>query len=427
MENLKGFFSPGSSSNRYVGIWYKDIPGKTVVWVANRQNPIIDSSGILMINRTGHLVLLRQRSSVVWSARPTKSLQAPILQLLDTGNLVLRDEKDDENSDNNYLWQSFDYPSDTLLPGMKFGWDLRTGIGRHIIPWKSPDDPAPGDFAWGVTLCEYPESQTWKGSNKYYRDGPWNGLRCTGTPVLKPNLLFSYEYVNHKDEVYYMFHLKNESVKTRLVVNQTNGYIRTRYAWNSGTQSWDGFSSMPKDVCDGYGLCGANGNCVIWEAPVCQCLKGFTRKGNFLDWSQGCVRNKPLDCLDKHLSGFVKISGLKSPDTTHAWANASLNLKECKAKCLSNCSCPAYTNYNISGKKSGCAMWFGDLINIREFQAGGQDLYVRLYTSDLGGDGEWMVKIGVVIVVVFVVAFGLVLLACYIRQVRTRKCLKGGI
>lgn len=35
-----GFFSPGSSTHRYLGIWYKNIPIITVVWVANRKTPL---------------------------------------------------------------------------------------------------------------------------------------------------------------------------------------------------------------------------------------------------------------------------------------------------------------------------------------------------------------------------------------------------
>ncbi|MEI4920614.1 bulb-type lectin domain-containing protein, partial [Klebsiella pneumoniae] len=46
--------------NRYVGILYKNIPIRTVVWVANRINPVNDSSGMLMINSTGYLVLISQ-------------------------------------------------------------------------------------------------------------------------------------------------------------------------------------------------------------------------------------------------------------------------------------------------------------------------------------------------------------------------------
>ncbi|KAH7546572.1 hypothetical protein FEM48_Zijuj01G0215100 [Ziziphus jujuba var. spinosa] len=376
-----------------------------------------------MINRTGHVVLLGQKSTVVWSASPTESVQAPILQLLDTGNLVLRNEKD-ENSEN-YLWQSFDYPTDTLLPGMKLGWDLRTGLERRLVSWKSPDDPSPGDFVWGITLHSYPESETWKGSNKYFRDGPWNGIRFSGAPELQSNPLFNFKLVSNKNEVYYIFYLKNETAKSRMVVNQTNGYIRIRYAWNSGTQSWEVFASVPRDTCDTYGLCGAYGNCIIGESPVCQCLTGFKPKGNFIDWSQGCVRNKPFDCQDKHSSGFVKIRGLKLPDTTYTWANASVNLKECKARCLSNCSCTGYTNTNISGGGSGCAMWFGDLIDIREFQDGGQDLYVRIHASELGANSERKVKIVVVVLAVIFVVCGMILVAHYIRKIRATRGLEG--
>ncbi|KAJ6753658.1 hypothetical protein OIU79_026485 [Salix purpurea] len=146
-----GFFSPGSSRNRYVGIWYKNIPIRTVVWVANRKNPINDSSGFLMIDNTGNFVLVsNNNSTVVWSSNLTKAAQSGMGELLDSGNLCLRDEKDADSGI--YLWQSFDYPSDTLLPGMKLGWDLRTGLDRRLSAWKSPDDPSPGDFTWGTQL-----------------------------------------------------------------------------------------------------------------------------------------------------------------------------------------------------------------------------------------------------------------------------------
>ncbi|KAI3721391.1 hypothetical protein L2E82_32401 [Cichorium intybus] len=41
-----GFFSPGRSRNRYVGIWYKQIAIRTVVWVANTETPLNDTSGL---------------------------------------------------------------------------------------------------------------------------------------------------------------------------------------------------------------------------------------------------------------------------------------------------------------------------------------------------------------------------------------------
>ncbi|KAI6703891.1 hypothetical protein NL676_013027 [Syzygium grande] len=45
-----GFFSPNGSANRYVGIWYNHVPAYNVLWVANRENPIFDSSGVVTIS-----------------------------------------------------------------------------------------------------------------------------------------------------------------------------------------------------------------------------------------------------------------------------------------------------------------------------------------------------------------------------------------
>ena len=74
-----GFFTPGSPSNRYVGIWYKNIPVRTVVWVANRKNPINDSSGLLMIDNTGNLVLVGKDKTVFSVNKASTGSGAPEL------------------------------------------------------------------------------------------------------------------------------------------------------------------------------------------------------------------------------------------------------------------------------------------------------------------------------------------------------------
>jgi hypothetical protein len=379
-----GFFSPGSSTNRYLGIWYKNIPLRTVVWVANRRNPIKDLSGVLMVNGSGNLVLLDQNRTVVWSANSTKEARNPIAQLLESGNLVLRDDQKEENPEN-YMWQSFDYPSDTLLPGMKFGWDLRTGLERRISAWKSWDDPSPGELTWGIELHNYPETVVKKGSEKYFRTGPWNGVRYSGAPELKANPVFDFNFVSNKDEVYYINHMINKSVISRLVLNQTLSLFQ-RLVWSEVKKAWSPYASVPKDNCDNYNLCGAYGNCIIGELPVCQCLKGFKPKSTetWNPGSQGCLRSKKLSCQEKHEDGFVKLVGLKLPDTTNSWVDERLNLKQCRVKCLSNCSCMAYTISDIRGEGSGCAIWYGDLLDIRQFLADGQDLYIRMSASESG-------------------------------------------
>ncbi|XP_057959329.1 G-type lectin S-receptor-like serine/threonine-protein kinase At4g27290 isoform X2 [Malania oleifera] len=419
-----GFFSPGSNPNRlYLGIWYKTIPVRRVVWVANRDKPIEHPPATLTLNGTGSLVLLGRNQSVVWSTISSKEAANPAAQLLDTGNFVLRDEQRDTNSYSaNFLWQSFDYPSDTLLPGMKLGWDLRTGFVRRLTSWKSSDDPSPGELIYGVELHSYPEAVMRRGSTEIYRSGPWNGLRYSGAPELRPNPLFHFEFNANLEEVYYTYQLNNDSVISILVLNGTSS-AGQRYIWIEDQKRWNLYVSLPRDNCDTYSLCGAYGICVINESPVCQCLKGFTPKSpgkwNNMNWSQGCARNKPLKCGKG--DGFAKFDGLKLPDTTHSWVNRSMNLKECRAMCLANCSCVAYTKSDIRGGGSGCAMWFGDLMDMRQLPIGGQELCIRMPDSELGAN-HFSMKQLVIIVAVIAVYFGIIIVGyCICRRRRKTK------
>ncbi|XP_062008419.1 G-type lectin S-receptor-like serine/threonine-protein kinase At4g27290 isoform X2 [Rosa rugosa] len=378
-----GFFSPGNSKNRYLGIWYKNIPVKTVVWVANRCKPIDDSSGVLMINSTGYLVLLGQNKSVVWWTSLAKYAQSTMAQLLDSGNLVVRDVTDGKS-----LWQSFDYPSDTLLSEMKMGWDFRTGLKRGLSAWKNSEDPCPGEFTCGIEMEShaYPEVYFRKGGLKYYRSGPWNGLAFSGASALRPNPIYSFDFVYNDDEVYFIYKLRSKSVISIMVLNGTTS-TRDRLTWIEAEQTWRVYASVPRDFCDQYNLCGANANCIISDSPVCQCLQGFMPKSpekwNLTDWSLGCKRKKPLTCQESDKDGFVKFTNLKLPDTTHSWVNRSMNIKECRAKCLNNCSCLAYTSLDIRAGGSGCAIWFGDLLDIRKLPDAGQDLYIRMSASEI--------------------------------------------
>ncbi|KAB1215267.1 hypothetical protein CJ030_MR4G027352 [Morella rubra] len=425
-----GFFRPGSSTNRYLGIWYKNnIADKTVVWVANRGSPINNSSGFLMINGTGSLLLLSQTRKVIWSTSPPRQQsQNLLLQLLDSGNLVLRDERTDNPED--YVWQSFDYPSDTLLPGMKHGWDLRRGLNRRLTSWRNWEDPSPGDFTFEIQLHNYPEGYIWKGSKIFFRSGPWNGIGTSASPSLKQNSIYQFTFVNNEDEVYFLYTLENKSVITRIVINQSDTPFE-RFTWVDTEKIWNLYSALPTDLCDSYARCGANGNCIISESPVCQCLKGFRPKSeekwNLTDWSQGCVHKKPLSCQDKHRHEFLKFGGLKLPDTKNTWVDRGINLKECRTKCLGNCSCMAFTNENITGGGTGCVIWFGDLLDIRQFETGGQDLYIRMDVSELESAEGRKKKIAAIVVASVAVVSGLLLGSCYIfRRRKNSKAKKSG-
>ncbi|XP_057728534.1 G-type lectin S-receptor-like serine/threonine-protein kinase At4g27290 isoform X2 [Arachis stenosperma] len=386
-----GFFRPGNSTKCYLGIWYKKMAMHAVVWVANRVDPINGFSGKLTMDNTGNLIL-KNNGSVVWSTASQREPQNPVAQLMDSGNLVIWNGGGAESDD--ILWQSFDYPTDTYLPGMKIGRDLRNGSDWRLTSWKSVDDPSPGDFSWGLALSDYPEFAIMNGTKKFSRIGPWNGMYFSGLPNVSVDSVIEFNYVANQNEIYYTSSSKNDSIISRVVINQTSKAY-SRYVWVEKTHTWSVFESLPSDVCDNYGHCGAYGICIATAAPVCLCLNYFRPKSpeawNSSNWAQGCVRNEPLSCtsigegtgIAESTDEFVKHSGLKLPDTQHTRLVENVDIHSCSALCLNNCSCMAYTNSDISGGGSGCVMWFGNLIDIKLFDSGGQDLNIRMPASKL--------------------------------------------
>ncbi|KAI3753835.1 hypothetical protein L2E82_25899 [Cichorium intybus] len=190
-----GFFRPESSDNKYVGIWYKKISVKTVVWLANGDLPVTAaSSGTLKIVSPGNLVLMNDDNDMLWSSNTTSSGNATV-QLEDTGNLVVR-----EGISEKILWQSFDYPTDTLLPGMKVGRNFLTGKEWHLSSWKSSRDPAPGEFTWSVDTRGYAQYLLKEGTSVKYRSGPWNGLTFSGGSIRSKSDTVTTNMVNNESE-----------------------------------------------------------------------------------------------------------------------------------------------------------------------------------------------------------------------------------
>ncbi|OMO63706.1 S-locus glycoprotein [Corchorus capsularis] len=376
-----GFFSPGSSKSRYVGIWYKKVSSRTVVWVANRESPLFDRSGVLIFSDQGILTIVNSTRSVVWSSNTSTTVQNPVAQLLETGNLVVKDRKPE-----NILWQSFDYPCDNVLAGMKIGKNFITGFESYISSWKSSDDPAPGQFSWRIDPTGFPQLLVRKGTEIVYRAGSWNGLYFTRRkPNNKPNPVYSCQFIYDTNEVSYKCELLNNSVISRYAMNPSG--LLQRFMWNERKQEWEIFATSQADQCAVYGLCGAYASCNPDSSSApCSCLEGFVPKSpTSVDWSDGCVRRTPLVC-DGGGDGFVKYTRLQLPDTSKSWANKTMSLKECEEMCLANCSCTAYANLDMVSA-TGCLLWFDELIDMTEFAADGQDLYIRLAKSEIGKPG----------------------------------------
>ncbi|WMV27251.1 hypothetical protein MTR67_020636 [Solanum verrucosum] len=424
-----GFFSPNGSTTRYIGIWYKQILPyvQTIVWVANREKPLTNTSSVVLkVNKPGILALLNDKNETIWSTNTSRSVQNPVAVLLDSGNLVLKDANDDNPE--NFLWQSFNFPTDTFLPDMKLGKNFKTGIEVYLLAWKNDNDPTPGEYSLHIDPTGYPQGLIRHGARVSARAGPWNGLRWSGAPapLQTQSSIYTFQFVFNEEEVYYSFSLINNSLLTRLVLTN-NGFIQ-RLTWVDRTKSWHLYLNIPLDTCDTYSLCGAYGNCVIDSSPVCGCLDKFEPKypQNWQtgDWSQGCVRKTPIDCNKEH--GFLKYSGIKLPETNNSQYNKTMTLEGCRQVCSTNCSCTAYSSLDISNGDKGCLFWSGELIDIRELSGRGQDIYIRMDSSDLVSQASSnKKKTGTVLAVSFSLLVAVILLGLILfMYIRKKKKLK---
>ncbi|KAL6651968.1 hypothetical protein ACP70R_010893 [Stipagrostis hirtigluma subsp. patula] len=329
-----GFFSPTTSNKSlYIGIWYHNIPNRTIVWVANRDSPITTpSSAKLAISANQELVLSDSKDHILWMTtnNATATGAGAIAVLLNSGNFILRSPNGTD------IWQSFDHPTDTILPTMRF---LLAG---RLFAWKGPDDPSTGNFSSGMD--------------------PDSNLQ-----------LFIWGH-------YYSYTVSDGSPYVRLLLDYT-GKMRL-LTWHNNTSSWTVIDELPTAVCDKYASCGPFGYCDHNGPEIgCRCLDGFEPIDS-LNWSRGCLRKEALKCAKENR--FVALPEMKIPDKFVHIRNRSL--EQCAAECSANCSCTAYAYANLSRTgnmpdMSRCLIWTGDLIDMGIKTNTAESLYLRVAGS----------------------------------------------
>ena len=214
-----GFFSPGNSTKYYLRIWYKKVSNQTVVWVANREYGFIDSSAVLEINQVGDLVISGGR--VNYPMTNTSAGNGTYAMLLNTGHLILT------NRVLEILWQSFAYPTDTLLSRMtlgRYGWSLNS--------WKSKEDPAPGNFSQEL---EY-----------------WNPLTLMeGSRVYWASSIDSFVVLSYDSSLGYVTWPINNIYQTQIsrIVLDEYGKLKLQ-SWSEDEQKWN------SSGCGDYVACG---------------------------------------------------------------------------------------------------------------------------------------------------------------------------
>ncbi|XP_028801027.1 G-type lectin S-receptor-like serine/threonine-protein kinase At1g11300 [Neltuma alba] len=308
-----GFFSTKNSTNRYVGIWL--MSESNVVWVANRNNPLRDSSGILTTSwSNGNLLVLNGQEQGIWSTNVSNIASNSSAQLLDSGNLVLVD-----GATGATLWQSFQHPCDTFLQGMKLSTNQQKGKKVTLTSWESTSDPS-SDFL--------------------------------GTPGKSSTFGNELEVKEEEGSVEVSFHYTDKSL-LMIFTTDSQGRLEQRL-WSFQRNIWEVGWTIVDSECDVYRKCGPSGIYDKQSSPICSCLRGFEPKNKEelgrQNWTSGCVRREALQCERDNngsqgslVDGFLKLESVKVP--AHAEMLPDYNFSnaiDCQTPCSKNCSCKAY-------------------------------------------------------------------------------------
>ncbi|XP_044465925.1 G-type lectin S-receptor-like serine/threonine-protein kinase At2g19130 [Mangifera indica] len=434
-----GFFKPGQPSNYYLCMWYGKVSVQNVVWVANRENPISDKYSSVLRISDGKLVLFNESKVPIWSTNLNSTTANPLeVVLLDEGNLVLRELSGNSSKS---LWESFDHPSHTWIPGMRMRLDKRTNIGQRLISWKNTEDPAPGLFSLELD----PNGSNayfilWNGSRShwYWSSGPWNENEklFEDIPEMRASSIYDFNYHTDENESYFIYSLKNTSpIISRFLLDVT-GQVK-QMNWLESTNSWLQVWAQPRQNCEVYAICGAFGRCTEESLSFCDCLQGFEPSSeqdwNLQDYSGGCARKTQLQCQNNSVANgkkdkFVANSNMvlpKNPQSVPVGSGV-----ECERTCLNDCSCTAYAY-----EDSQCSVWFQNLLGVRQLGQGASDgktLFIKLAPSEFSSPKSETVTVigGILGSVALAVLLGLVVFV-YLRRrknaIKTTKALEGSL
>nr|AFK47146.1 unknown [Medicago truncatula] len=341
-------FLPLKDTNLFLlSIWYPKISEKTVVWYANGDSPAPKGSKAELTANDG-LVLTSPNGVRLWN---TEGLNVEVSRgvLNDTGNFVLQDGKF------NSLWETFKFPSDTLLPsqvvdkGRKLSSRLKEtdfSKGRFELILQSDGNLVMHsiNLPSGYVNENYFESNTIKSS----------------TSSAGAQLVFDksgYLYVlGENNEKYNVFEEESNVSTTQFYLRATLNFdgVFTLYKHpKSSTKSegWTTVWSKPFNICTytvsaGSGVCGYNSFCTLGDdkRPKCQCPKQYSLidpndpYGSCKpDFVQGCGEDDPskkrndlyefeiLIDTDWPLSDYV----LQRPFTE----------EQCRKSCMDDCLC----------------------------------------------------------------------------------------
>ncbi|TXG69070.1 hypothetical protein EZV62_004005 [Acer yangbiense] len=104
------------------------------------------------------------------------------------------------------LWQSLDYPSDTLLPGMKLGINLKAGHKWFLQSWLTDDSPALGRYTVGMDPNVTNQLTIWwqgeiEGTSGHLLNGKFNSWDASG---------YNFSYNSNDQEKYFSYSVSED-------------------------------------------------------------------------------------------------------------------------------------------------------------------------------------------------------------------------
>ncbi|WMV53828.1 hypothetical protein MTR67_047213 [Solanum verrucosum] len=336
-----GFYE---KTNGYaVGISIVGMPKKTAVWTANRSSPVVPSNAVLLLTSDGRLIVQvgSQEISVINPSRAIASAS-----MLDMGNFVLYD------SDRNVIWQSFDNPTNTLLPGQHIS------AGQELFSSASEADDSFGIFRLEMqhdgNLVQYPVACRLRNLTR-------GGYRRERTII-------------------YMMKI------------DADGILRV-YSHSLNQQNSSVIWSSTDDRCIPKGLCGHNGFCTnIDDQAKCLRLPGFdfVMPGN---WSAGCERNFPTEtCQLKENYDMRTVENTVSEDSTYVVLGGTTK-EDCEQPCLQDCNCEAALFKDRECRKQRLPLRYGrrDLgnSNLALVKASPDSSFTEESSTDAGRDSRY--------------------------------------
>ncbi|KAL2525294.1 G-type lectin S-receptor-like serine/threonine-protein kinase [Abeliophyllum distichum] len=239
--------------------------------------------------------------------------------LLNSGNFVVKEMSINGFGDK-VLWQSFDYPTNTLLPRMKLGVNHRTGRNWSITSWFSANNPVAGAFTLEWDPSRHRLIIRRRGA-VYWTSGDLKDYIYEDRPDLKLkkfenigdgydpyNYIYNFVTVTNDDEDYMSYFLEIDPDRTpdfRKISGLKLNYDGSMYDHDGkGNYSYiisDNNSSLTESDC--------RDNC--WKWNDCECV------GYSATTESGCVYWKGKDSqfvqsLDgSEIKIYVLISGAR--------------------------------------------------------------------------------------------------------------------